>query len=441
MIPAAIEAESSVLGCVLLQPRRIREVAEELEAGDFGVPPHVDVFAAMLELSREQKPADIVFVADRLKTNGSKLDAAFLVKLAESVSTAENLGHHVRIVKDRSRLRQIAEVASAAISGVKALESPEVVLERTAERLSAIAMSRSEALVHISEIVPVVLADIESRVKNQSAARGLLTGVEGIDNMLHGLLAPKLIVIAARPGVGKTALAMQAVVNSALNENAAWMVVNLEMSRAELVERTLAYATKRDSHFLRTGSLREDTLKELRFMGQALCRTQIYLEDDVYSLRGICARARAWRTRHPKAKGGLVVDYVQLADGDDLQRRDLDVAKVTKGLKRLAKELDIPVIALSQLNRESEKLDRPPRLSDLRESGAIEQDADIVILGHRTNPEQQSNEPLDVDFIVAKHRGGQTGTISTKFTGKHYSFEDAPRFEDSNEHWSSSNDA
>jgi replicative DNA helicase len=428
-LPSNIEAEKCVLGAVLLAPAKVEALLTGLSSDDMQLPAHREICDAMGVLHGRGHPIDVVSLGSELRARGVELrlegGEGYLLELASATPTAENLGHYMSLVRKASTHRQIALAASAAVDAVRAQEEPEAILERTAERLAAIAVRRSDKLVTIGEVMPAVLAEIERRASNPESTQGLRYGVQKLDYLTGGARAGQLIIIAADTGFGKTSLEMQLVIESSTTQSAQWFVVNCEMTKLELAERALAYHAKLDSHFLRAGSLSYDSWRQAMASGAALSRLPVYLEDSLFDINDIVSRARAWRAKCPGTAAGIAVDYLQLVSGQQGAKRNEEVAGVARRLKRLAGELEVPVILLSQLNRDGKKAERPPSKHDLRDSGTIEDDANVIILGHCLEPAGSAvGDKVMGNLIVDKQRNGPTGVAPVDFIGKHYRFVD-----------------
>lgn len=422
-LPSADDAEKAVIGTVIAAPNRAAALLNNLKASDFLSPVYAEIYTAIHSLTQRNKRTDRVAIQAELSKTGNQIALSQLSEL-EALADRAGWSQLCEHVAEAARLRQIVQVASELDSEARAGEDANRLVERAAERLTAIQRRKPESLVPIGDSIGRVLEDIEHRDGSQ-AKRGLLSGISALDDKLNGAYPGKLYVIAARPGVGKTALSSQWCLHSAMTQGASWLAINCEMTRAELAERALVHVAKADSHMVRTGVLSTKTLADLRISAKYIAKLPIYLDDDLSDIAAIVARCHEWRAKHPGPDGGIILDYLQLLDAPERDRRDLQLADITKRLKRLSKQLNVPVFLLSQLNRDSEKFDRAPRLGDLRESGSIEQDADVVILGHREDPNENSNGPVSVILNVAKHRGGPTGAIRAKFVGHRYSFEAA----------------
>ncbi len=432
-LPAHLLAERSVLGAVLLDHVAFHYAAEILAAEDFHLDSHARVFAAMSELAQANRAIDFITLGDALERRG-QLEAvgghAFLFALTEGLPRSVNVEHYARIVKDRSLLRQLVGAAQAI--GEMALaggEDSATVLDRAEKLIFDIASERvREGLTGVSELAPPLLRKLEEMQGH--AIPGLATGYSDFDAITAGLQPSELIILAARPSMGKTAFAMNIAENVALREGKTVAIFSLEMSKVQLVLRLLCSVARVDNHHLRMGRLDKTTRSTLtQAMGQ-LAPAPLFIDDtsgiDLLTLRSKCRRLKAERG----ALDLVIIDYLQLMSTNQrVENRNLEISQLSRGLKALAKELQVPVIALSQLSRAPEQRpgkSREPLLSDLRESGSIEQDADLVAFIYR---EEMYNKDLDehekgkADIIIAKQRNGPTGRIHMAFLRQFTRFE------------------
>ncbi len=444
--PQNLDAERSALGGVLIKPTAFDDLITSLVAEDFFVPAHREVFEAMLAIDRRRQPIDIISLTDELKLRGAlpRLDGgeSYLVQLANSVPTAENIEHYVRLVKEKSTLRRLiatcAEVQSRAYGDFGNYEE---FLDEAENAVFQVAQqTRKDSYSTVADMMGEVLESIEERARERKEITGVPTGFTKFDHMTAGLQPENLIVVAARPGVGKTSWAVNVAMNAALLHQMPVLIFSLEMSKFELMERMLAGEARIDSARLKRGQIEYSDWKNRIYpAGNRIAGAPILIDDSgAPSILDIRAKARRFRsdTRYfppPDENGGkqklglIVVDYLQLARGgarrDDSRERE--IADISRGLKSLAKDLKIPIIAVSQLNRGLEKReDKRPQLSDLRESGAIEQDADMIVFIHRDEMfNLDSAEKGKAELIVGKHRHGPTGSVSLTFIREYTRFE------------------
>lgn len=441
--PQSLDAERSALGAVLIKPSAFDEMATVLTADDFFLPAHREVFDAMVALEKRQTPVDVISLGDELKTRGAlpRLDGgeAYLVTLANSVPTAENVGHYVRLVKEKATLRRLigacAEIQSRAFGEFGEYEQFIDEAERMVFQVAQ--QNRRDNFAPVGQYMGEVLEGIEARARERKAVTGVPTGFTKFDEMTSGLQRENLIVVAARPGAGKTSWAVNVAMNAALQYQVPVLIFSLEMSKYELMERMLAGEARIDSSRLRKGFIEYGDWKNHIYpAGGRLAQAPILIDDSAAPTI-LELRAKARRFRHdPRyfpssdkpSPGLIVIDYLQLARGMGGRRddtREREIADISRGLKALAKDLKLPIIAISQLNRSLEKRDdKRPQLSDLRESGAIEQDADMIVFIHRDemfNPETADRGKAEL--IIGKHRNGPTGSVPLTFIREYTRFE------------------
>jgi replicative DNA helicase len=441
-LPANIDAERTILGAILLDNTAHSEAAEKLEADDFLLDSHRRIFQRMSELMDSQRAVDIVTLAEELARNKeveSVGGVAYLASLTEGLPRRPVIDEYIRIVKDKSLLRRLMLICSAAIA--RAADQSETALEviGAAEQdlLNVSQKGLSGGFQSLEQIVAHSFGSIDNLYKQSREVTGLATDFYELDRMTSGLQKGELIIVAARPSMGKTAFAINMAQNAAVNHQATVAVFSLEMSKESLLRRMLASQAWVDQRNLQTGFIRkEDHDKLQRALGD-LVESRMYIDDTAgISLAEMRAKAR----RLKQTKGGLdlvVVDYLQLmsatlpsAGGKRYENRTQEVSAISRGLKALAKELDVPVVALSQLSRASERRgdEKRPLLSDLRESGSIEQDADVVAFIHREayynrDEEMSESDKAKSEIIISKQRNGPTGTVYLNFISKFTRFE------------------
>ena len=439
--PQNIEAEQSVLGAMLIEKEAIPKVMEILRDTDFYREAHRVIFNAMLELYNKNEAVDMITVTEILKRD-NKLEAvggiAYVTSLANAVPTAPNVTYHASIIEEKSILRQLVSVSTQIASmGYEANDDVKNIIDSAESKILEISNRKKTAdFTPINEIVLDSFKSIEALMGNKNGLTGLPTGFEDLDNLTSGLHGSDFIILAARPSMGKTAFALNVVQNVAIR--AAKKVggapktvafFSLEMSKEQLVQRMLCAEANIDSQRLRIGELRDEDWAMLINTADTLSSANIYIDDTA----GITAMDMRSRARRLKAEHGLdliVVDYLQLMQGSGKKNnsgdRQQEVSEISRSLKALARELDVPVIALSQLSRSVEARQvKRPMLSDLRESGSLEQDADIVAFLYREdyyNPETENKNITEL--IIAKHRNGPVDTVNlffhkqyTKFVG------------------------
>ena len=441
-LPSNVDAEKTILGAVLLDNAAHAEAAEKLESDDFSLDSHRRIFLRMSELMDAQRAVDIVTLANelaRFKEIESVGGVAYLASLTEGLPRRPVIEEYIRIVKDKSLLRKLMGICSMAIA--RAADQGETALEVLGAAESQLMEVTEKGITHgfqsLDQIVQHSFGTIDNLYKQSREVTGLATDFTELDRMTSGLQKGELIIIAARPSMGKTALAINIAQNAAVNHNATVAVFSLEMSKESLLRRMLASQAWVDQRKLQTGFLgREDHDKLQNALGQ-LVESRMFIDDTAgISLAEMRAKARRLRQN----AGGLdliVVDYLQLMSATlpssgrkNYENRTQEVSAISRGLKALSKELNVPVLALSQLSRASERRgeDRRPLLSDLRESGSIEQDADVVAFIHRESYYNRDEEQSDADrakseIILAKQRNGPTGTVQLNFISRFTRFD------------------
>jgi replicative DNA helicase len=440
--PANIDAERTILGAILLDNAAHSEAAEKLDSEDFSLDSHRRIFLRMSELMDAQRAVDIVTLAhelSRYKEVESVGGVAYLASLTEGLPRRPVIEEYIRIVKDKSLLRKLMGICSMAIArAADQSESAIGVLDDTEAKLLDVTQKGiTQGFQSLDEIVQHSFGTIDNLYKQSREVTGLATDFTEFDHMTSGLQKGELIIIAARPSMGKTALAINIAQNAAVKHNAIVAVFSLEMSKESLLRRMLASQAWVDQRKLQTGFLgREDHDKLQNALGQ-LVEARMFIDDSAgISLAEMRAKARRLKQTH----GGLdlvIVDYLQLMSATvpssgkrNYENRTQEVSAISRGLKALAKELQVPVVALSQLSRASERRgdDKRPMLSDLRESGSIEQDADVVAFIHREAYYNRDEEMSEADrakseIILAKQRNGPTGSVHLNFISRFTRFD------------------
>jgi replicative DNA helicase len=439
-----LAAERAVLGAVLADNSIIANVAEVVHPDDFASPAHSQIFAAMLKLDGTQRQVDHLTLAEELKVLGHLAAVggpAYLMSLDQVVPLAANATEYARIVKDQAIRRRLAGVGREImeLAGQETGEL-EVLLDEAERKVFLIAEKKREGdLKPVSELMEQTLDLLDKMKASSSGVTGLSTGYVDLDNQLTGLHAGELLILAARPGIGKTSFAMNIAMHAALKEEKAVAIFSLEMPADQLLMRLLASSARVDMKKLRGGRLSPHDEEKFQEMAGALYNAPIYIDDtgglSPFDLR---AKARRLKQRDPRLSL-IVIDYLQLMhQKGKVESRQLEVSEISRSLKQLAKELSVPIIALSQLNRKvEERKGGKPMLSDLRESGSIEQDADVVMFIHREdqgdNPEgggeQRSSTAIPVELIIAKQRNGPVGSIDLVFLAEFTRFESRARGE------------
>ncbi len=431
--PSSIEAEESVLGAVLLSSDAANIALEKLHAEDFYRPVHQNIFEAIVSLFDANEPIDAVTVSEALRRSGT-LDrvggVGYLTQLLDSVPTASNVEHYAAIVEEHALRRRLMRAGGEVGSLATSVDQPiNDVLDRAEQAVFAVSERRvGDGLALIDPLLGPAIERAEELNRLGTEVTGLSTGFRDLDRKLAGLHPTNLVVIAARPGMGKTALALNMAQNAALQE-APVAIFSLEMSREEVVTRLLCAQGRIDSQHLRTGRLTESDFTKLSHAASVLYRKPIYV-DDSPGLTVTEIRAKCRRLRRRPGLGLVIVDYLQLMQGTSGENRQQEIATISRNLKNLARELHVPVIAVSQLNRALEaREDKRPRLGDLRESGAIEQDADVVMFIYRHEyyyPEAQETKGM-AEINITKHRQGAIGRIDMTFLPEFTLFADMGR--------------
>jgi replicative DNA helicase len=423
MLPQSIEAESGVLGSILIDPEAIIQVADFLHPEDFYRDAHQALYGVMLHLYEVHEPADFITICDELERSG-KLEsvggAAYITSLINGVPTSGNVEYYGRIVAQKALYRRLIR-ASGEIAAV-AYEEEEDALERAEQAIFTLgAASVSHEATTLAQVMTECLQRLDTVHSQSSDVIGTPTGFRTLDVPLGGLQSSDLIIVAARPGMGKTAFALNIAAHVASEHQMNVGVFSLEMSRQQLGFRLLSLFTRIDQQRLRMGWVHDDEWERLIEQAQRLSESPIWIDDTPgLSVTTLRSKARHLHAQHPL--GLLIVDYLQLMhatlDGKRFQNREQEIAEISRGLKSLAKELDVPVLALAQLSRAVEgRASKIPQLSDLRESGSQEQDADVVLFIYRE--EMYTPENLDAkgtaDIVIAKQRNGPMGTIRLGF--------------------------
>jgi replicative DNA helicase len=442
-LPANIDAEKTILGAILLDNAAHAEAAEQLTSDDFSLDSHRRIFLRMTDLMDLQHAVDIVTLSNELarsKEIESVGGVAYLASLTEGLPRRPVIEEYIRIVKDKSLLRKLMGICSMAIA--RAADQSESALDVLGAAESQLMEVTEKGITHgfqsLDQIVQHSFGSIDNLYKQSREVTGLATGFKQLDIMTSGLQKGELIIIAARPSMGKTALAINIAENAAIRSHATVAVFSLEMNKESLLRRMLASQAWVDQRKLQTGFLGREDHAKLQHALEQLIESRVYIDDTA----GISlAEMRAKTRRLRQNAGGLdlvVVDYLQLMSATvpssgkrNYENRTQEVSAISRGLKALAKELSVPVVALSQLSRAGvqRKDDKRPMLSDLRESGSIEQDADVVAFIHRESyynrdEEMSEDEKAKSEIIIAKQRNGPTGTVHLNFVSRFTRFDD-----------------
>ncbi len=425
--PQDMAAEQSVLGAMMISKDAIADVAEVLRGVDFYRPSHETIHDAIIDLYGRGEPADMVTVANELQRRGELQrigGAPYLHTITASVPIAANAGYYAEIVREKAILRRLVNAGTRIVQFGYAGEGDvdELVDQAQAEVYQVTDKRSSEDYAPLSEIMDGVLDEIEAIGNREAGLYGVPTGFVELDELTNGLHAGQMIIVAARPAMGKSTLALDLCRAASIHNNLTSCFFSLEMTRSEITMRLLSAEAKVPLNHIRNGQLTEDDWTKLaRKMGE-VSSAPVFIDDSPnMTMMEIRAKARRLKQRHDLRL--IVIDYMQLmTSGKKVESRQLEVSEFSRQIKLLAKELEVPIIALSQLNRGPEqRSDKRPMLSDLRESGSLEQDADMVVLLHREDVyERESTRPGEADLIVAKHRNGPTRDITVAFQG-HYS--------------------
>jgi replicative DNA helicase len=434
-LPQNPEAERSVLGAILLDNHALNMAVEKLKPEDFALDQHRRIFVQMIELAEAQQAIDLVTLSDLLSRKGeleSAGGAAYISQLIDGVPKISHLEHYAHIVKQKSLLRSVIHAAHGIQqTALDAEDDADAVLDQAESTIFQIAEDRVRAgLVSMKEVVQESMSRLERVMAEGKRITGLATGYSQLDNLTSGLQPSELIILAARPSMGKTAFALNLAENAAIRDRAQVAIFSLEMSKDSLLMRLLASQARIDSHKFRTGHFSKEDWRQMTHSLAQIAETPLWIDDSgSATVTEIGAKSR--RLKRDKGLSMVVVDYLQLiaARGRHSNRNE-EVSSITRGLKALAKELKIPVLVLSQLTRAPEREVRAPQLADLRESGAIEQDADVVMFIHRPNffktkDEVTEEERAQTDLIIAKQRNGPVDRIPFVFLGKFTRFEEA----------------
>jgi replicative DNA helicase len=433
-LPANVEAERSILGAILLDNLAYNEAAEHLKPEDFSLDSHRRVFTRMVDLAESSRPIDMITLVeelDRRKELEAIGDVGYVSGLVDGVPDRPSIEHYIKIVRDKALLRGLIHAANAAIARAADQSDPaEEILNDAESAIFQLSEKRiGRGFMGIQDIVKESFGSVDALLQRGQRITGLATHYTDLDEMTSGFQRSDLIIIAARPSMGKTAFAMNIAENASIEDQKVVGMFSLEMSREALLLRLLCSRARVDSHKMRTGSLwRDDMTKVVNAMEQ-LAHAPIFI-DDTPGISLSEMRAKARRLQQSQGKLDLlIVDYLQLMSGGSrrYENRTQEVSAISRGLKALAKELTVPVIALSQLSRapESRGGDHRPQLSDLRESGSIEQDADVVAFIFREEVYKQDDPDLQgkAELIIAKQRNGPTGRVNLAFLKNSTRFE------------------
>jgi len=437
--PQNLEAERCVLGAILIENDALHKALDVLGPDDFYKSAHRNIFSAMMDLSGKGEAIDLITLTEYLKTLDvlEKVGGArYLAELTEVIPTAANIRHHGQIVRSKSVFRGLVTTATEiAERGYQETEKLEELIDFAEQRIFAISERQSNnCFVPVKEVLKDSFAMIEKLYERQELVTGVPTGFRDLDEMTAGFQPSDLIIIAGRPSMGKTALAMTIAQRAGIDHKQTVAVFSLEMGKEQLLTRMLCSEARVDSSKLRTGRFAKTDWPKLTTAAGRLTEAPVYI-DDTPAITVLDMRSRARRLKSEAGLGMVIVDYLQLMRGRNSDSREQEISDISRSLKALAKELHVPVVALSQLSRAVEsRTDKRPMLSDLRESGAIEQDADVVMFVYREEFYKPCECPAEglcecgrrgkAELIIGKQRNGPVGTVKLAFQGRHVRFED-----------------
>ncbi|MDE2386598.1 MAG: replicative DNA helicase [Actinomycetales bacterium] len=430
VLPHDLLAEQSTLGGMLLSQEAVAEVFEEVRGRDFYAPKHEVIYDALLALYSRGEPTDVITVTDELVKGGKLVQAGgadYLHTLTSIVPTAANAGFYARIVSEKATLRRLVEVGTKIAQSGYQNEGDviDLVNQAQADIYNVVSLGGGEDVADLSIAIDDAVREIEAAQSRGGEIVGVPTGFTELDEKTHGLHAGQLVLIAARPAVGKSTLALDIARNAAIRNRQATVVFSLEMTRAEIAMRMISAETAIPLQNLRKGTINDSDWAKFAQVRSQINDAPLYI-DDSPNMTLVEIRAKCRRLAQRLDLKLIVIDYLQLmSSGKKVESRQQEVSEFSRALKLLAKELKIPVIALSQLNRQSEQggSNKKPEISQLRESGSLEQDADVVLLLHREGLGEQNHPRAgEADLILAKQRNGPTGTVVVAFQGMYSRF-------------------
>jgi len=428
--PQSLDAEESVLGSILLDSHALDRVIESMSDADFYRESHRKIFRAMIALSEKNEPIDLVTLTDTLKARGELQEvggAIYLAELNDKVPSAANVAHYARIIREKAVLRSLInvsnEIASRCYNGEEDMEQ---FLDEAERLIFDVSEKRIRpAFFKMGDMIMDTIKTVEKLYERKELVTGVPTGFLDLDRMTAGLQPADLVVVAARPSMGKTAFVMNIAQYVALHANTAVGIFSLEMSKEQLVMRMLCSEARVDNAKVRAGYLGERDFPRLAMAAGRLAEAPIFI-DDTPAQNVLELRAKARRLKREAQLGLVIIDYLQLMRGLTAQEnRTQELSEISRGLKSLAKELNVPVVALSQLNRQVEqRADRRPMMSDIRESGAIEQDSDVILFIYRDEVYKQDSQDEGIaEVIIGKQRNGPTGTVRLAFRKEYTRFD------------------
>ncbi|GAA3641987.1 replicative DNA helicase [Asaccharospora irregularis] len=432
--PHSVESEQSILGSILLDKDAIITVTETIKPGDFYKEAHKIIYECMLSLNNKGEPIDLITLTEELKNQGYLNDVggiSYITSLSTIVPTTSNVKYYADIVKDKSVLRKLIKASNDIISlGYDGTTKIQDVLDKAEKKIFDISQEKtSDDFKPINLVLMDTYDMIENLYTNKSDVTGITTGFKDLNKKINGLQRTDLVLIAARPAMGKTAFSLNLVQNAALKGDASVAVFSLEMSKEQLVQRMLSSQSNVELKKIKTGTLNNNDWPRIIDAMAVLSEAKIHIDDTpgitISELRSKCRKLKI-----EKGLDLILIDYLQLMEGEgNNESRQQEISKISRSLKKIAKELDCPVVALSQLSRAPEqRADHRPMLSDLRESGAIEQDADIVMFLYRDEYYHPDSESKNIgEIIIAKNRHGETGAVELVWLGEVQRFGDKLR--------------
>jgi len=444
--PQNLEAEMSVLGGVLLENEALNRALEYLMTPDFYRESHRKIFNALIQLSEKGEPADLVTLTAVLKDRGELEDvggSTYLATLVDYVPTAANISYYCKLVKEKSVARKLIEASTEIVTRGYEGGDMEEILDQAEKAIFEISENRIRPSYYpVRDILKDTFKSIELLYERKELVTGVPTGYTDLDKMTAGLQPSDLIIVAGRPSMGKTAFALNIIeyATAHADNSVSAVIFSLEMSKEQLVQRMLCSLAKVDAGRLRTGHLGESDWPKLTMAAGQLNETQIFI-DDTPAISVLELRSKARRLKAEHGLGLIIVDYLQLMRGSNPESRQQEISEISRSLKALAKELELPVVALSQLNRSLEsRTDKRPMMADLRESGAIEQDADVIMFVYREavycedcksrDKTCEKGHDKDAEIIIGKQRNGPIGTVHLTFRGEFTRFENQAKRDD-----------
>ncbi|WP_246042189.1 replicative DNA helicase [Cohnella pontilimi] len=421
--PQNLEAEQAVLGAILLETEALITAMERIRAEDFYSVAHQRIYEAIVSLNEDSEPIDLITLTARLRDQGQLEEVggvSYMAKLAAAVPTAANVEYYAQIVEEKSMLRRLIRTATNIVSsGYAEGDDVGALLSDAEQRILALSNQRaSTGFISIRDVLMDVFERVEFLFNHKGGVTGIPSGFPDLDKMTSGFQRSDLIIVAARPSVGKTAFALNIAQNVAVRANETVAIFSLEMSASQLVQRMICAEANVDAGRMRTGFLEGDDWEKLSMAIGSLSEAQVYI-DDTPGITVADIRAKCRRLKKEKGLGMILIDYLQLISGRGKagENRQQEVSEISRTLKQIARELEVPVIALSQLSRGVEqRQDKRPMMSDLRESGSIEQDADIVAFLYRDDYYDKETEKKNIiEIIIAKQRNGPVGTVELVF--------------------------